>query len=225
MPTTVNRVEIPRNALIVSVQADADSPLSDTEALVFLARAVQRGGAFGVRVDSPETISAVRAAIELPILGINKVGDRSGVFITPTFETARAAAAAGADIVALDGTDRPRPGGEQLSDIIARIHDELGVAVMADIDSVASGEFAAAAGADYLGTTLAGYTGGTIPSGPDLELVAELASRTDRPVIAEGRLHTPENVRSALDAGAWAVVVGQAITSPEAIIRRFRAVL
>lgn len=222
--TTAFRAAIPRGAVFVSVQADRESPLSATDALVYLSRAAERGGAAGLRIDSPETIAAVRAAVELPILGINKIGDRSGVFITPTFAAAEAAVRAGADIIALDGTDRPRPGGESLSGIVARIHEELGVAVMADIDTVANGVFAAEAGVDYVGTTLAGYTGApgaATPPGPDLDLVSRLASATSAPVIAEGRLHTPEQARVALDAGAWAVVVGQAITSPEAILRRF----
>lgn len=221
----LHAAEIPRGSLFVSVQADGDSPLSANEALVYLARAAERGRAAGLRVDSPGTVAAIRAAVRLPILGINKTGARDGVFITPTFAAAEAVVAAGADIVAVDGTDRPRPGGETLAAMISRIHDELGVRVMADIDSVASGVFAAEAGADYLGTTLAGYTGGAVPEGPDIALIGDLVAAVETPVVAEGRLHTPAHARAALDAGAWAVVVGQAITSPEAILRRFHRAL
>lgn len=209
----------------MSVQADHDSPLADTAAIVYLARAVARGGAHGLRIDSPQTIEAVRERVDLPILGINKTGDRSGVFITPTFAAAEAAVRAGADIVALDGTARPRPGGESLAGIVRRIHDELDVPVMADVDGLPGGEHAASCGVDYVGTTLAGYTGGAVPETPDLELIAALTRVVDVPVVAEGRLHTPQDVRAAFDAGAWAVVVGQAITSPEAILRRFLTAL
>jgi N-acylglucosamine-6-phosphate 2-epimerase len=103
---------------------------------------------------------------------------------------------------------------------VARLR-ELGITVMADIDSVEAGIEAARAGADLLASTLAGYTSGDIPIGPDIELVRQLAKTGHAPVIAEGRYHQPAQVRAALEAGAYAVVVGQAITNPIAITRRF----
>ncbi len=216
---------IARGSMFVSVQADADSPLADDAALVYLARACARAGAAGLRINSPSTIAAVRSAVDIPILGINKIGERTGVFITPDFASAAAAVRAGADLIAVDGTPRPRPDGSTLADLTARIHDELDVKVMADIDSLQSALHAENAGVDYVGTTLAGYTDAPSTLGPDLDLIHRIASGVGVPCIAEGRLHTPEHARAAFDAGAWAVVVGQAITSPEAIIRRFHAAI
>jgi N-acylglucosamine-6-phosphate 2-epimerase len=151
---------------------------------------------------------------DLPIVGLHKLGDPAGVFITPTYESAAGVVAAGADLVALDATLRPRPDGQRLEQQIARIHDDLGVPVMADVDSLEAGLAARRAGADVVATTLSGYTNGRTPTEPDVELVRQLAAQLDCPVIAEGRIRTPENVRAACDAGAFAVVVGTAITNP-----------
>jgi N-acylglucosamine-6-phosphate 2-epimerase len=130
-------------------------------------------------------------------------------------------AAAGADIVAVDATLRPRPDGVDL----ASLASELSVPVLADVDSLEAGLAAREAGAAAVATTLAGYTGGSASAsaGPDLELVAALASELDCPVFAEGRIATPDQARAAFDAGAFAVVVGTAITDPVALTRRFAA--
>jgi N-acylglucosamine-6-phosphate 2-epimerase len=181
-----------------------------------------RGGARGIRANGPADVAAIRAAVDLPIIGIHKLGDRTGVFITPSVDAAGEVVKAGAAVVALDGTRRPRPDGGTLADQIAAIHERYGVPVMADVDDFAAGVAARAAGADIVATTLSGYTGGPVPAGPDLDLVARLAAAVDCPVIAEGRLVTPADARAALDAGAYAVVVGTAITNPAAITRRFR---
>ena len=75
-----------------------------------------------------------------------------------------------------------------------------------------------------MASTLSGYTGpGPRPDGPDLELVAALAAGVDCPVVAEGRYASPEQVRSAFAAGAFAVVVGTAITDPVALTQRLAA--
>jgi N-acylglucosamine-6-phosphate 2-epimerase len=128
-------------------------------------------------------------------------------------------------MVAVDGTPRPRPGGGTLREQIRRIHEELGVPVMADVDDVASGVAARAAGADVIATTLAGYTGGPVPDGPDVGLVAALVARLDCPVVAEGRYRSADDVRAAVGAGAYAVVVGTAITNPTAITTRLARAL
>jgi N-acylglucosamine-6-phosphate 2-epimerase len=91
---------------------------------------------------------------------------------------------------------------------------------MADVDDFAAGVAAREAGADLVATTLAGYTGGAVPEIPDLGLVAALADELDCPVVAEGRYWHPCQVRAALDAGAYAVVVGTAVTNPMAITER-----
>lgn len=218
-------LEALRGGLVVSCQAPRDSPLAATAHLVALARAAEAGGACGIRAEGSEDIAAIRAAVGLPLIGLRKrqvAG--SDVYITPQLEDARAVAAAGADIVAVDATRRARPGGGDGAHFVAELAAELGRPLLADVDGLEAGVAAEAAGAAAVATTLSGYTGsGPPPSGPDLELVAELASRLDCPVLAEGRYATPEEVRAALDAGAFAVVVGIAITDPLALTRRFAA--
>lgn len=208
-------------SLVVSCQAGRRSPLHGPDTMARMARAVASAGAAGIRANGPADVAAIRAAVDLPIIGIHKLGDPSGVFITPTAAAAAQVIEAGADLVAVDGTLRPRPGGGTLAAQISAIHDEFGVAVMADVDTHAAGVAARDAGADIVATTLSGYTGGPVPAGPDLELVASLAAELDCPVIAEGRITTPELMRAAYDAGAHAVVVGGAITDPGLITRRF----
>ncbi len=211
--------------LIVSVQADARSPLCEPRIIAAMARAVAVPGCVGLRINSPEHIRAVRAAVELPIIGIDKRYAADGrVWITPTLAAARACVEAGASIVALDATDSPRHFGEAVAELIARIHQELAVPVMADVATFDEGLAAARAGADLVASTLSGYVG-ELRAGPfdapDLELVANLARALVVPVIAEGRYNTPELARQALQAGALAVVVGSAITRPELIAASF----
>ena len=206
--------------MVVSCQAGPGSPLDSPAAMALMAQAAEAGGAGAIRANGPADIAAIRAVTSLPIIGLHKLGDPAGVFITPTYEAAAGVVAAGADLVALDGTLRPRPDGQPLDRQIRRIHDELGVPVLADVDSLDAGLAAREAGADLVATTLSGYTSGRTPTGPDVELVRRLAARLDCPVVAEGRIRTTEDVRAVCDAGAYAVVVGHAITDPTDITAR-----
>jgi putative N-acetylmannosamine-6-phosphate epimerase len=214
--------------LIVSCQALPDEPLYDPVFMSAMARAAVLGGAGGIRANGPDNIAAIRAAVSLPILGINKRRVNGfEVFITPDFEDARLVVEAGADLVALDGSNVKRPGGETLADIIRRIHDALNVPVMADCSCLEDGLYAETAGADVIATTLAGYTrhGRPVQPGPDLELISLLVQRIKMPVIAEGRFHEPREVAEAFERGVHAVVVGTAITRPSEITKRFVAAL
>jgi N-acylglucosamine-6-phosphate 2-epimerase len=211
----------PPRSIVVSCQAGPDNPLHAPDAMALMARAAVAGGAKAIRANGAADIAAIRAAVEVPILGIDKVGDPRGVFITPSADSAVAIVAAGADVVALDGTRRPRPDGRSLRDQVADIRARLDVELMADVDSLEAGIAAREAGVDLVATTLSGYTGGPVPDGPDVRLVAELARALDCPVIAEGRYWTAEDARAGFDAGAYAIVVGTAITNPMAITRRF----
>ncbi|GII66147.1 putative N-acetylmannosamine-6-phosphate 2-epimerase [Sphaerisporangium krabiense] len=216
----------PSRSLVVSCQATASSPLRDPDPMARMARAAEEGGAVAIRANGPADVAAIARAVAIPIIGINKTGDPRGVYITPTADAAGEVVAAGARLVAVDGTTRPRPDGATLAEQIARIHDEYGVPVMADVDHHEAGLAAREAGADIVATTLSGYTGpGPVPEGPDLELVASLVAALDCPVIAEGRYWTPEQAREAVEAGAYAVVVGTAITNPGALTGRFRRAL
>lgn len=201
--------------LIVSAQAYPGEPMRDPRTMAQVAASGVLGGAAAVRVQGLADIQFTRSAVDVPVIGLFKDG-QDGVFITPTVHHALAVAQAGAHVVALDGTRRQRPDGRSLSETIRRVHAETGARVMADCGSLADAEAAAAAGADLLGTTLAGYTGERERTdGPDLELVAAIAEADlGRPLVAEGRIHTPAQARAARDAGAFAVVVGTAITHP-----------
>ena len=216
-----------RGHLIVSCQALPDEPLYGAEIMARMAVAAHGGGARAIRANTPVDIAAIRAAVNLPIIGLYKeVYAGYPVYITPTLAHAKAVADAGADLVAIDATARPRPQPGTLADFIAAIHAETGCAVLADIATAEEALAAAAAGADLISTTMSGYTAES-PSqpGPDLELVRELAGRLRVPLLAEGRYHTPEQVKQALAYGALAVIVGGAITRPQEITRRFVAAL
>ncbi len=211
-----------RGRLIVSCQAPPDSPLHHPAMIAALAQCAERGGAGGVRIDGPDDVAAVRRAVSVPIIGLYKIPHSSPVYITPTFEMARDIARAGADIVAVQATREREDTGTPLADLVGRIHAECGIPVMADVSTRDEGLAAATAGADLVATTMAGYTPHSrhMP-GPDLDLVHDLVNRCPVPVVAEGRITTPEEAAAALRAGAWAVVVGRAITMPDAITARF----
>ena len=208
--------------LVVSCQAREGHPLHNSRIIAALARAAEAGGAVGVRINGEGDVAAVRAFVTVPIIGIRKAWvEDFPVYITPTFDDAAVVAAAGTDVIALDATSRERPGGESIEELIPRIHRELGRPVMADVSTAKEGEQAAALGADLVATTLSGYTAGTPPDEPDLELVRRLSRSLSVPVVAEGRYRTPDQVRAAFQAGAFAVVVGRAITDALAITRSF----
>lgn len=221
-------VEGLRGGLVVSCQAPVGSPLRHPEHMAAMARAAELAGAVAIRADGPAFVAAIRAAVKLPIIGIDKRPDIDPVaYITPCLASVTALVAAGADLVAVDGTARPRSARAAATpaELIAQIraaHPDL--PVMADVAELAEGVSAAAAGADIVATTLSGYTGPPPPpAGPDLALVEALVASQPRPVIAEGRYATPEEVRAAFAAGAHAVVVGTAITDTLALARRFVA--
>lgn len=215
-----------RGGIIVSCQAEGDDPFNHPEYLALFARAAEMGGASGIRAREPENIRAIRTSVALPIIGITKsaFADDS-VLITGDFHDVQAVIDAGADIVAADTTQRARPNGLSGSQFIAEMKKRWDIPVMADVSTVDEGMAAEGAGADLIGTTLAGYTPYTASryneDEPDWAVLEALARRARVPVIAEGRIWTPEQARKALELGAFAVVVGTAITRPRVVTRRF----
>lgn len=209
--------------LIVSCQALAHEPLHGAEMMARMAVAAMQGGAAAIRANSPEDIAAIRQRVTLPIIGLFK-DDIPGypVYITPTLRHALAVAEAGAEIIAIDATARPRPEPGTLADFIGRIHMQTGLPVLADIATVAEGIAAMEAGADLVSTTMSGYTDDSPQQRePDLELVGNLSRAIAVPLLAEGRYRTPQQAANALDVGALAVVVGGAITRPQEITKYF----
>ena len=191
--------------------------MRDPEVIAAMAEASLRNGASGVRLESPEHIGAVRRRCpDALIVGLWKrtYGD-SPVYITPGWAEIQAVWGAGADVVAIDATDRHRPDGQSLEELVRRATTDLGAVVMADIDSVANGLRAVELGCGWVGTTLYGYTEATAdhrPPGWDLlgDLKRQLPVGTS--LICEGGLASADQALRALGLGADAVVVGTAIT-------------
>ncbi len=222
MTATLAPLERLRGGLVVSCQAQQDNPLHGPAMMAVMATAAVKGGAIGIRANGAADVAAIRHTVDVPILGINKVVDSRGqVFITPTAASAREVIAAGATLVALDGTTRARPGGETLAGVIAAIHAAAAVA-LADVATLRDGLYAIECGADAVGTTLSGYTDDSPRAEePDFDLLRELVSLNRVPVFAEGRIWTGDDAHRAMALGASFVVVGTAITNPMAITRRF----
>jgi len=221
--TIQNALKTLSQGLVVSCQAPIDSPLHDPVIIGAIAQAAVLRGAVGVRIDTPAHVEAVRQRVSVPIIGLWKRQIPGfEVYITPQFVHAQAIANAGADIIAIDATLRSRPDGETVSTLIHQIHEKLGKLVMADVDTLEAAIAAAAAGADLVGTTLYGYTpetGHLTP--PGLELLDQMVKAVMIPAICEGGIHTPAMAQEALNRGAYAVVVGTAITGVDLLVTKY----
>lgn len=227
MTTLPFAIEQLRHRLVVSCQAPIDSPLHEPNVIAAMAQAAVNRGAAGVRIDTPAHIQAVRQQVDSPIIGLWKQQIPGyEVYITPLFVHAKAVAEAGADIIAIDATLRDRPEGETVDSLIRQIHQELGKPVMADVDTLEAALKAMAAGADLVGTTLYGYTPETqqqIP--PNFELLSQMVKTLSTPVICEGGVASTQMAKQALDLGAYAVVVGTAITGIDALVTAYSKAL
>lgn len=218
--TTDEFLDIIRGKLIVSCQALPDEPLHGAHIMARMALAAEMGGAAAIRANGPDDIRAIKATVKIPVIGLYKDGD-SDVYITPTIQHALAIVEAGADMIAIDATQRTRPNGDTLAQQIQAVHAR-GVLVLADVSTLAEAHAAAAAGADFVAPTLSGYTDYSPKlEGPDYALIQAMAQTLSVPIIGEGRIRTPYEARLALDYGAAAVVVGSAITRPVTITEQF----
>ena len=212
-----------KDGLIVSCQPVPGSGLDRPDIVAAFALAAQAGGARGLRIEGLANLRAARAVTSLPIIGlIKRLDTATPIVITATTPDVRDLADAGADIIAFDATARS---GRLASveTLLDAVH-AVGRLAMADLATLEEAEAAARAGADILGTTLSGYTGGPVPEAPDITLVRRCAALL-KPVFAEGRYRTTDDVRAARIAGATAVVVGSAITRPEHVTGWFAAVV
>jgi N-acylglucosamine-6-phosphate 2-epimerase len=211
-----------RGGLVVSCQPVDDGPLDHDEVVARLAEAALAGGARALRIEGAARLAHVRRRLpDALLIGIVKRDlEGSAVRITPLLADVQALADAGADVIAVDATERPRP--VSVAALLQAIRDS-GCIAMADCAVLAEGDAAAALGFDIIGTTMSGYTGGSVPTEPDWELLAQLSARYPR-VMAEGRVHTPAQVAKAFSLGAWAVTVGTAITRTELLTRSFAEV-
>lgn len=210
--------------LIVSCQALPDEPLHGPEIMARMAAAAAAGGAIGIRANGAADVRAIKRAVSLPVIGIVKRNyPDSAVYITPTLGEIEELLDAGADIIAFDATRQSRPGNCTLEQIIDLLNASP-AASMADISTLEEALYAESLGVGCVSTTLSGYTPySRQQEGPNLELLELAAQRLKIPVIAEGRISEPAQVEAALGLGAYAVVVGSAITRPQLITRQFAA--
>lgn len=210
-----------RGGLIASCQAPEGDPFRDAGSMARFARAAVAGGAAGIRANGAEDVAAIRAAVPVPIIGIEKAPQADGeILITPSFEAAGRVVEAGADIVALDCSRQGQRHGAL--ERLRRIRSELGVPVMADVATLEEARAAEAAGADLVASTMRGHTPETRHLATfDEEFVGEWRAALGVPLVVEGRISKPAQAAQAIAEGAFAVVVGAAITRPELIARRF----
>ena len=215
-----------KGKLIVSCQAVEGEPLyiENSSIMPLMARAAKQAGAAAIRTNGVRDVIGIKEETNLPIIGIIKKGyEGYEQYITVTMDEIDQLVQAGADIIAMDCTLRERVDGRSVSEFIQAIKEKYPqIILMADISNLEEGINAWKAGIDMVGTTLSGYTEYTLKlEEPDFKLIEDLAKNIDIPIIAEGRIHTPEQATKALDLGAHAVVVGGAITRPLEIATRF----
>ncbi|MCU6252549.1 N-acetylmannosamine-6-phosphate 2-epimerase [Enterobacter cloacae] len=219
-----------KGKLVVSCQALENEPLHSPFIMSRMALAARQGGAAAIRANSVVDIEAIKEQVTLPVIGIIKREyPDSEVFITATMKEVDELMTVSPAIIALDATDRARPGGESLATLVTRIRTRYpSVLLMADIATVDEAVTAQALGFDCVGTTLYGYTaqtaGHALPDDDCQFLKAVLAAVTV-PVVAEGNVDTPERATRCLALGAHMVVVGGAITRPQQITERFMAAI
>lgn len=218
-----------KNQLVVSCQAEGESPFNSPEGVVLFARAATQGGAAGIRTEGVEKTRHIVQSVNVPVISLVKSQFPDGsVRITGTWVDVEALLTTGCTIIAIDGTLRPSARTPNATPIdgpsfIQAVKQRYNCTVMADIDTIATAQACIDAGADCLSTTLSGYTPETRDRpAPDLELVETLARTSSIPVFAEGRYNTPELAAEAIARGAWAVVVGTAITRPVTITSWFQ---
>lgn len=219
-------LETIKGKLIISCQALADEPLYGSQIMAKMALAAKLAGACAIRAQGVEDILAISEEVHLPIIGIIKRNyPDSDVYITPTRQEIFELLQTPCEMIALDATTRLRPNKEQLKDLIQLIHQHNRL-VMADCSTLEEAKLAEQLGADCVSSTLAGYTDySTKVNGPNIQLLQQMVAELAIPVIAEGKIHYPYQLKEVMDTGVHSAVVGGAITRPLEIASRFIQVL
>lgn len=212
--------------MIISCQALPGEPLyvEEKSMMYLMARAAKQAGTPCIRTNSIRDVIAIKEETKLPVIGLIKQSyEGYDSYITPTMKEIDALMDAEADVIALDCTMRKRGDGTTVEEYLGQIRAKYPDAVlMADISTYEEGVQAWKCGVDLVSTTMSGYTDYSPKvDGPDYELVKRLVGAIAIPVIAEGKIHTPQQAKEMLDAGAYAIVVGGAITRPLEIATRF----
>lgn len=219
-----------KGKLIVSCQALENEPLHSDFIMGRMALAAKEGGACGIRANSIVDIREIKKQVDLPIIGIiKKVYDDSEVYITPTIKEVDALVNEGVDIIALDATNRLRPGNKTLESFFAEVREKYPhVPFMADCSTVDEALFADKLGFDFIGTTMVGYTKeseGLHIEENDFQILRDILAKVKHEVIAEGNINTPAKCKRVIELGAFSVVVGSIITRPQLITKEFSKAL
>lgn len=220
-----NIIDKIKHSIIISVQAMPNEPLYQEECLNAMIKSVLKGGAKALRLAGARDIRNAKKFSDVPVIGLTKPevipkNWKQTVYITPGIKEVSELVAAGADIIATDGTSRPR-GNDNLNKIVKYITMNKKIS-MADISTIYEAVAARTLGFDMVSTTLSGYTqfSDTNSEEPDFKLLEQAVKILDCPVILEGRIWTPEQIKKAFDLGAHAVVIGSAVTRPQLIVKR-----
>ncbi len=226
----MNVIDKIKNTVIISVQAMPNEPLYQEECMNAMIKSVLKGGAKALRLAGSRDIKNAKKFTDVPIIGLTKPDVipknwQQIVYITKTMKEVSELIRAGADIIAMDGTSRPR-GQDNLKKLVEYVEMNKRYS-MADISTLSEAVAARALGFDMVSTTLSGYTQSSLSNSdePDFKLLEQAVKILDCPVILEGRIWTTEQVKKAFDLGAHAVVIGSAVTRPQLIVKRFNSVL
>lgn len=215
-----------KRGLIVSCQVPDGTAIDTPDFIAAQALTVMQAGAVGIRAQGVANVAAVAKSVSVPIIGlVKRYLDESPIYITPLIEDVLALQKAGAHIVAIDATERLRPGGQSLARFMDELRNQTDIPILADVDTYEAGVIAESLGCDAIATTLSGYTDNPAPKLPNIKLVEQLANRFDLPIIAEGGFSQPEHVVQAFNAGAWSVCIGTAITNPYLLTKSFVQVI
>jgi N-acylglucosamine-6-phosphate 2-epimerase len=217
-----------KGRLVVSCQALADEPLHSSYIMGKMALAAKEGGASGIRANTKDDIIAIKEEVSLPVIGIVKRNyEDSEIYITATKREMDELIESGCEMIALDATLRKRPGDTTLAELVSYAREKSPtVELMADTASIEDAINAEKLGFDCVGTTLLGYTkksSGRKLYDNDFAFLKDVLKEVSIPVIAEGNIITPEMLKRVLEIGAYAAVVGGAITRPQQITARFAA--
>lgn len=220
------RVTNLKGKLIVSCQALPDEPLYSSYIMGRMALAAKVGGAGGIRANTKKDIEAIRAAVDLPIIGIVKRDyPDSDVYITPTMREVEELIQVKPDIIAVEATDDLRPDGVTLKEFYDQIREKYpDLLLMADCSTVEEAVRADELGFDFIGTTMVVYTAQSRNDHidrDDFRILRTILERVKHPVIAEGNINTPEKAKRVIELGAFCVVVGSIITRPQLITKAF----
>lgn len=212
-----------KHKLVVSCQAEGNSPFNSPEGVTMFAIAAQQGGASAIRSEGIHKTKKIIDNVSLPVIGLIKTYFEDGsVKITGSENEVVDLINIGCRIIAIDGTKRIRES-KTGAEFISYIKKNYKCIIMADISTIDEAIICADSGADCISTTLSGYTPETKSKNeePDYLLVEKLANKINVPLFAEGRITTPSQAKKMIELGAWSVVVGSAITRPSVITKWF----